>query len=157
MATKKLKATAVALVPQSQGDCANDIKVLGDLQRQFERTRGLMNDAIARITQEHQPELERLNGRIEALQHGVQLFCESHREALCGRGKTANLVTGEVSWRQRPPSVRIRGADTVVETLERNHLQRFVRVKKEPNKEAMLNEPDAVKGIAGMVPPRERG
>ena len=34
-------------------------------------------------------------------------------------GKTANLVTGEVAWRIRPPSVRITGADNVVETLQR--------------------------------------
>ena len=29
-------------------------------------------------------------------------------------------------------------------------LGRFVRVKNEPNKDAMLNEPDAVRGIAGI-------
>ena len=63
---------------------------------------------------------------------------------------TANLVTGEVSWRLRPPSVSIRGVDTVLETLLRMGLGRFVRVKNEPNKEAMLNEPEAVRGIAGI-------
>lgn len=29
-------------------------------------------------------------------------------------------------------------------------LERFVRSKDEPNKEAMLNEPEAVRGIAGI-------
>jgi phage host-nuclease inhibitor protein Gam len=38
----------------------------------------------------------------------------------------------------------------VLETLERMGLQRFIRTKQEPNKEAMLNEPDAVRGIAGI-------
>ena len=85
----------------------------------------------------------------------MQAWCEAHRAELCGEGdklgKTANLVTGEVSWRVRPPSVSIRGADTVLETLLRMGLGRFVRVKNEPNKEAMLNEPDAVRGIAGIT------
>ena len=64
--------------------------------------------------------------------------------------KTANLLPGELSWRQRPPSVTIRGVDTVLDSLLRMGLGRFVRVKNEPNKEAMLNEPEAVRGIAGI-------
>ena len=55
-----------------------------------------------------------------------------------------------MSWRQRPPSVSIRGVETVLETLLRMGLGRFVRVKSEPNKDAMLNEPEAVRGIAGI-------
>ena len=55
-----------------------------------------------------------------------------------------------MAWRQRPPSVSIRGVDAVMDTLLRMGLGRFVRVKNEPNKEAMLNEPDAVRGIAGI-------
>ena len=66
------------------------------------------------------------------------------------RTRMRELVTGEVSWRQRPPSVRITGADAVIETLKRMQLERFVRTKEEPNKDAMLNEPEAVRGIAGI-------
>lgn len=149
MATR-LKTKAAASVPQSRTDCADAIKVLGDLQRDFERTRATMNDQIAAITQQHQGDLDALAERIELLQQGVQLYCEAHREELCGKGKSANLITGEVSWRQRPPSVSIRGADSVLETLARMGLTRFIRSKQEPNKEAMLNDPDAVRGIAGI-------
>lgn len=154
MATKiKTKAVAVA-VPQSKGDCASDIRALGDLQREFERVRAAMNDRIAATTQEFQPLLEGLSTRIQALQQGIQTWCEANRVALCGEGdrlgKTANLVTGEVSWRQRPPSVTIRNADGVVQLLIEHDLQRFVRRKSEPNREAMLAEPDAVRGIPGI-------
>ena len=38
----------------------------------------------------------------------------------------------------------------MLETLLRMGLGRFVRVKNEANKEAMLAEPDAVRGIAGI-------
>ncbi|MBB4845017.1 phage host-nuclease inhibitor protein Gam [Paucibacter oligotrophus] len=150
MATR-IKAKAAVQVPQTKTDCAADIKLIGDLQRDFERQRAEMNDQIAEITKQYQPGLEALQGRLLVLQEGVQSFCEAHRETLCGKGKTANLVTGEVCWRQRPPSVSIRGADSVMDTLLRMGLGRFVRVKNEPNKEAMLNEPDAVKGIAGIA------
>lgn len=153
MATR-IKSKTIAAVPQSKDDCAASIRKIGDLQREFERHRAGMNDEIAAITQAHQPILSDLCARIEALQGGVQAWCEAHRVDLCGAGdklgKTANFVTGEVSWRIRPPSVSIRGAETVLETLLRMGLGRFVRVKNEPNKEAMLSEPDAVRGIAGI-------
>lgn len=154
MATR-IKSKTIAAVPQSRDDCAASIRKMGDLQREFERHRAAMNDEIAAITQAHQPVLSDLTVRIEALQGGVQAWCEAHRVDLCGEGdklgKTANFVTGEVSWRIRPPSVSIRGAETVLDTLLRMGLGRFVRVKNEPNKEAMLNEPDAVRGIAGIT------
>ncbi|MDD2711397.1 MAG: host-nuclease inhibitor Gam family protein [Simplicispira sp.] len=153
MATRIKNKTLVS-VPQSKNDCAESIRLIGDLQRDFERERAAMNDDIAAITQRHQPVLAALTQRIEALQSGVQAWCEAHRVTLCGEddklGKTANLVTGEVSWRQRPPSVSIRGVEAVLETLQRTGLVRFIRAKNEPNKEAMLAEPDAVRGIAGI-------
>lgn len=152
--TTRLKAPTLTAVPQSKTDCAAHIKDLGDLQREFERQRAEMNDAIAEIAKRYQPELEQLTQRIETLQQGVQAWCEAHRMDLCGEndklGKTANFVTGTVAWRQRPPSVSIRGADTVLETLERMGLGRFVRNKPEVNKEAILHEPEAVRGIAGI-------
>ena len=44
----------------------------------------------------------------------------------------------------------IRAVDNVLETLKRLGLSRFIRVKEEPNKEAMLAEPEAVAGLAGV-------
>ena len=153
MATR-LKAPTLRTVPQSKTECAEYIRLAGDLKREFERHRSAMNDAIADITQEYQPILEALTKRIEATQEGVQAWCESHRVDLLGEndklGKTANFVTGTVQWRVRPPSISVRGADAVIENLQRLGLARFVRSKDEINKEAMLNEPDAVRGIAGV-------
>lgn len=153
MATR-LKAPTLRTVPQNKDECAQFIRSTGDLQREFERNRADMNDAIATITQQYQPVLEQLTQRIDAMQEGIQAWCEAHRVELCGEndklGKTANFVTGTVAWRQRPPSVSIRGADTVMETLERMGLGRFVRNKPEVNKEAILHDPDAVRGIAGI-------
>lgn len=151
MATRLKTPAATAAVPQSKSDCATYIKHLGDVQREFERSRAEMNDAIANITKSFAPVLEAQSTRMLALQTGIQTWCEANRASLCiGPLKTANLVTGDVSWRLRPPSVSIRGADTVIETLQRMGLERFVRTKEEVNKEAMLNEPDAVRGIAGV-------
>lgn len=151
MATK-LKTKAQVYAPQTQTDCAADIKKLGDLQRQHARTAADMNDEIAAITKRYQPKLDAFAERITVLQEGVQTYCEARRDELTSNGKTktANLITGEVQWRQRPPSVAVRGAEAVLDALKRLGLQRFVRTKEEINKEAILNEPDAVRGVAGI-------
>lgn len=149
----KVKAQAAAYVPQTRDDCASDIRKLGDLQREISRCEIAMNDAIAAITAQHQPALDAYREQAKALTTAIQTWCEANRDALTDGGKVkfANLITGEVSWRQRPPSVRITQSDAVLETLQRLGLDRFVRVKEEINKEAILNEPDAVRGVAGIT------
>lgn len=149
----RLKTLALAeLPPQNREECAAWIRDLGDLQRNLARLETQMNDEIAAITQSYQPRIEALKEQIAAKQTGIHTWAEAHRDLLTehGRTKTANLVTGLVQWRLRPPSVSIRGVETVLENLKRLGLTRFIRVKEEPNKEAMLNEPDVVRGIAGV-------
>ncbi len=154
MATKsKLKSTASKVeIPQTREQCAAMIKRLGDAQRQFEASRAEMNTAIADITQRYQPVLAFEDSEIVALQKGIQTWCEANRVSLCPKDiKSANLVTGEVAWRIRPPSVRVTGADSVIETLRRLGLVQFIRTKDEINKDAILNDPQAVTGVAGIA------
>ncbi|HCX7536833.1 TPA: host-nuclease inhibitor Gam family protein, partial [Escherichia coli] len=128
-------------------------KRIGDLQREASRLETEMNDAIAEITEKFAARIAPIKTDIETLSKGVQGWCEANRDELTngGKVKTANLVTGDVSWRVRPPSVSIRGMDAVMETLERLGLQRFIRTKQEINKEAILLEPKAVAGVAGIT------
>lgn len=154
MATaKRIKAKAQTYAPQTREDCIADIKKLGDIYRDRVREEADMNDAIAAITKRHSERLETLTDRIDTLQKGIQTWAEAHRDELTngGKVKSANLITGEVSWRQRPPSCTVRGAESVIETLKKLGLGRFVRSKEEVNKEAILNETDAVRGIAGVT------
>lgn len=149
MATR-LKKTAQVYACNSRDEAQAAIKQIGDLQREHARRTTVMNDAIAKITEAEAPQLDDLHKRIETLQAGVQTWCEANREQLCGKGKTANLITGEVSWRVRPPSVRVTGEESVIDLLKRMALGRFVRSKEGVNKEAILNEPDAVSGVPGI-------
>lgn len=155
MATRLKSPAKPVQVPQSKEECAAAIRQLGDLQRMRERQRADMNDLIAAVTQQHQPILSDLGARIDALFTGVQTWCEAHRQDLCGPGdklgKTANLVTGEVSWRQRPPKAVVRDAEGVMDELRVMGLEKFIRAKYEVNKEAVLADPDAVRGITGLT------
>lgn len=150
---KRIKSAAAVYVPQSKEDVTCDIRKIGDLQRELARVETAMNDEIGEITDRYAPQMDVLKRDLEVLQKGVQGWCEANRDELTNNGKTktANLVTGEVQWRNRPPSVSIRGADSVLETLLRLGLERFIRRKEEINKEAILNEPTAVAGVAGIT------
>lgn len=149
----RLKAKAQVYVPQTQDDAAADIRQIGDLARQKLRAMTEMNDAIAQITQNFQPRIDALNEQLKTLQEGVQAYCEAHRDELTdgGKVKTANFITGEVQWRQRPPSVSVRGQEAVIDLLKRLGLTAFIRSKEEVNKEAILNEPEKVRGVAGLT------
>ncbi|ATO34613.1 host-nuclease inhibitor protein Gam [Dickeya dianthicola] len=150
---KRLKAAAAQYVAQTKDEVIAGIKQLGDIQRELIRVETEMNDSIAEITASHSPTIEQLKAKMEELQSGIQTWCEAHRDELTNGGKVkfANLTTGEVQWRNRPPSVSIRGVESVIEFLKRQKLSRFIRVKEEINKDAILNEPTAVKNIPGIT------
>nr|WP_250146104.1 host-nuclease inhibitor Gam family protein [Escherichia coli] len=123
---KRIKAAAALWVPGTREEVIEGIRLLGDAQRELVRAETEMNDAIGDITARYAPLTESLKKRMAELQSGIQTWCEAHRDELTGNGKVkfANLTTGEVQWRNRPPSVSIRGADNVIELLRRLGLER---------------------------------
>jgi phage host-nuclease inhibitor protein Gam len=148
----RTKRTAAPFVCQSRDETVESIKRLGDAQRALARLQSLINDEIATITEREATRIQSLREQIEHLTNGIHGWCEANRAQLCvGGGKTANLVTGEISWRQRPPSVSVRAIDKVISTLKALGLDRFLREKTEINKEAVLAEANAVAGIAGIT------
>ncbi|MEC9342674.1 MAG: host-nuclease inhibitor Gam family protein, partial [Pseudomonadota bacterium] len=49
-----------------------------------------------------------------------------------------------------PPRVTVRGQDAVIEALRAIGLGRFIRIKEEVNREALLAEPDVARSVAGI-------
>ena len=154
MATKKLKTKAlVTQAPQSREQVIEHIRTIGDLTRQRTRLAATMNDGIAALQEQYAQEADPINERIEALQAGVHVWCEANRAALTDNGKVkyADFVTGTVKWRAGRESVGLRKVEAIIEALKRHGLQRFIRVKEEVNKDAILADKQAVAGIAGIT------
>jgi phage host-nuclease inhibitor protein Gam len=154
MAAKKtrIKQTAMIAVPQSHDDCAADINTIGRLSREITVTQAAMNDEISAITDRYTDLFTPLQDEVKSLTAGVQSYCEANRDDLTmgGKTKTGQFVTGTVQWRKKPASVAVKGVESVITALKKFKLDRFVRVKEELNKEAILNEPTAIAGIAGL-------
>lgn len=148
----RLKKPAVAVaVPGNAADASNAIARIGIEQRELARIEAAMNDELAVIKERWEAQAEPHRKAIADTSQGVQIWCEAHRgELLKGDAKTATFPAGEVQWRVRPPSCRVTGAEAVLDLLRRLGLGRFIRSKEEINKEAILNEPEAVTGVPGI-------
>lgn len=151
--TRIKSQAAPVFVPQTRDQVAEAIREIGSRQRELARLTADMNDELARVKEQWEALAEPHKKRVETLTQGVQIWCEANRDALTqgGKVKTAVFTTGEVAWRLRPPSVGVRGAEAVLDALRRLGLSRFIRTKEEVNKEAILNEPAAVQGVAGIT------
>lgn len=151
-ATRLKQAAPLHPVPQSRDEVNEAIRLIGIAQRERAHITANMNDLMAAIKEEYETQAQPHKEQIERLSAGVHTWCEANRDQLTQNGKVkyASLPAGEIKWRTRPPSVSIRAAEAVLETLRRLGLDRFIRSKEEVNKEAMLAEPDAVSGIAGV-------
>lgn len=149
----RMKSDTFAVRYQTREEVEIAIKQIGDLQRELARQEIAQNDEIGAITEKYAPKLAALNEQIEPMRQAVQAWCESRRDELTqnGKTKTGSFNTGEVQWRQRPPSVGVRGLEDVLRRLRALGLTHFIRVKEEINKEAMLNEPEIASIVAGIT------
>ena len=149
---KLAKALAAPAVPQTRERVVEAIAEIGRLTRERVRIEADMNDQVAELKEVAEARAQPLAARIAALSEGVQTWCEAHRHELTqgGRTKTVALASGEVRWRVTPPKVLIKGMEAVLDALRRAGLERFIRAKEEPNKEAILAEPEAVAAIRGI-------
>ncbi len=87
----------------------------------------------------------------------MQTWAEANRQALTrqGKTKTVDLATGKVSWRLRPPSVTIRGAEAVLHWLEFSSpagegFGAFIRRSSSVDREAMLKDPALAAKVPGV-------
>lgn len=150
--TTRTKSAATGVpVPQSRDEAAAHLRLIGEQTRAILRLEAQMNDRLGVIKAEYEAKAAPLRDRVSSLQVGLQIWCEAHRDAITGGDKkSADLGTGVVKWRLRPPSVRITGVEQVIERLKQSGLGRYLREKIEVSKEAILAEPDEVRGIAGI-------
>lgn len=152
MAKAKAKAKA-APAAQSRDEVVELIGRMGDLSRQMAREEANYGDQAAELKTKFETIVEPLSAEFEAAQAKVQGWCEANRAAITreGRVKFAKFTTGEVKWRARPASVKIRGVDAVIELLKVDTLRHFLREKFEINRDALLAAPEAANAIPGVT------
>lgn len=153
MSAKRKTKVASFPVPQDRDECNTTIAMIGEARREVTRLDAEMNDAIEAIKARYKHEAAGFLALIDTGIRGVHAYCEANRAVLTndGKVKTHKFLAGVVNWRKRPPSVRIRGVEAVIERIQSLGLTRFLRTKVEINKDALLVEPAAAESIAGVT------
>lgn len=151
MAKRKVKREAVA-APQSLPEAHGFMQRLGELAREIDGHEIIMNNRIERIKTEALEKVASLEEELNACAEGLASYAEAHRDELTGGGsrKTVPFLSGVVMWRLPPTSVKISSVDKVLAELKRRGLTRFVRMKPEPDKEAMLRDQKAAEKVPGV-------
>lgn len=131
-------------------EAAAMVATIGAAMRERALIQAALDEAVANAKQQAETLAAPHVRTIGDLTRAVQLWAEANRAHLTqdGRTKTVALATGRIMWRLRPPSVRLANVSAVLVALNALNLDRFIRTRFEPNKEAMLAEPD----VAGAVP-----
>ncbi|MGP1606443.1 MAG: host-nuclease inhibitor Gam family protein [Moraxella sp.] len=151
MKNQTFKNQDVPKTCQNRSQAQAYIKAIGDNARRIARHTTKMNEELAKITAKYAERITPLQEMNAELETAVKIWCKTHKdELLTGDSKTANLITGEVSWRMGKASVVGKSTPELINRLERFGLYRFVRVKKELDKTAILKDPAAIADIEGV-------
>lgn len=153
MAKKKARKSQKEIkVPANLKTAVNYVQRIGELDQQAISVMQEAAAIIAQVKEAADKQVQEYEEQIEALVRGLYEFCKANRKELTNneQTKTISWPTGEVSWRMTPKSVKIRNVVQVIQTLERRRLHRFLRIKKEVDKQALLQEEETAVKIPGI-------
>ncbi len=154
MTKSKLRRPAeTARAPADRAEAEAMLARLGAIRRDLAVSAAALEEGVAAMKEAAETAAKPLAAEAEQLLRGLQLYAEANRAALTdgGRHKTVKLSSGELLWRLRPPSVRLRDVAAVIETLKAMGKDQFLRTKYEVNKEALLAAPAEAASIPGVT------
>ena len=143
----RMKTPAITVpAPQNIQEATALMRQLGELDSQIKRIEADLNDAIGALKEKAGTEVDPLKQRIKEITTAMQAWASANRNSLTegGKRKSFQLATGWIMWRNRPPSVGVRGKESVIQVLLERGLERFLHTTYEINKEAILAAEDRV-------------
>jgi phage host-nuclease inhibitor protein Gam len=143
------RAAAAVTVPQSQAEAAEALAAIGAAQRSLEVIQAALDEQVAALKAAAEAEAAPHRAVVEQRTRGLEVWAAANRGL--AKGKTITLPTGTLSWRVRPPAVRLSDVKAVLAELAVRGLTAFIRTKHEVDKEAMLAAPDVAASIPGVT------
>ena len=143
---------SVIPVPQNLDEAAKFLSFIGREQRKIDKIQTTLNEKIETLKEKTADDVKSHEEKISQLVEGLFAFAQSHRDELTdsGKRKTVKVPTGSFAWRWTPLAISISDIELVVAELKSRRLKRFIRVKEEPDKKAMLKELQVVRKIPGI-------
>lgn len=154
MTKKKAVAKRAAVpAPQNLNEAAEYVRQIGEAERAIDRANTDMNARIEEVKQPFVEEAKEHQQTLADLVEGLYAFANGRRAELTDQGerKTVTVPTGSFGWRVTPKSIGISDPGAVVKQLKALGLTRFLRVKVEPDKAAMLKEEEVAAAVEGVT------
>lgn len=144
--------TSRVVVPESLAQAADDQKSVGELLHAIQEKERACEKDIAQRRKQTADAIRPLEQEVYRLARGIHGFAQEHRKELTeGRRKTVLLPHGgSFVWYSTPAAVSIRDAKEVLAYLKLHRMKRFIRVKEEVDKEALLRERETAEEIPGV-------
>ncbi len=149
----RIKARAQE-VPQTREEADRLLGEIGALSREIERVEADLTDQVARLMDQAKAASSPLGEALKSKFAALTAWAEAHKgELLDGKRRSVGMTHGTIGWRMGTPAVKVaRGQEeTLVKTLLRLDLGRFLRTAVTLDKEAILKDPAAVEGIVGLT------
>ena len=147
------RAAETAPVPQNADQASALLAEIGEAQRQIEAAQAALDECVASAKVGAEAVVKPLQAAIALKTRGLEIWATANRDTLThgGKTKTIALPAGALFWRLAPPAVRIAKLEDAIEALRSKGLLRFLRMKTEVNKEALLAEPETAGAIPGIT------
>jgi len=147
----------VVSIPASTEEAAKWLGRIGILQRQIARVNMALDNTIQKIKQRAAERVMPRQEEVDSLAEGIFIFAQAHRKKLTEDEKRKTIVwpSGQILWRWTPFSVNFRKKEAAIEALKKAGLERFIRIEEEVNKEAILQEKEAIAEIKEITVSRK--
>ncbi len=133
--------------PKDREGAEELLQIITEAQTEIFRLNNIRQARVSEINREFASQTRPIDRYIHRVVSALHAF---HLES--GSGGLMRTRYGFVGIRTNPPHVSIRfKLKTVIRQLKEAGLDRFVRVTEDVNKRAILDEPEAVKGIRGIT------
>jgi len=139
--------------PKASSEVDDFIEAIAEFQKQEAKTIEEANEQIKRIGNRANRRVGLIRGRISKLAFLIRNYYVANKKELTSNGKlkVVKLLNGVFREYFTKRSVRLIGDESgAAEELEKAGLGRFVRIKKEIDKDAILRHPEKVAGIKSV-------
>lgn len=147
----------VTVVPKDRAELEQFVSRIRETEQEISRLENEVREEVLELVakinkfkKKAQAKAKPYEEKINELAKGVYIFAEGHRNELTDQGakKTVELAAGDkIKWYFTPPAVEVEEEEEALEELERRKLSQFIRTKKEIDKEAILREPEKIRGL----------
>lgn len=139
-------------IPKNLDEATKFLAQIGEEQRAIDMIQLDFNTKVEKLKAKTMVDVNPHQKKISQLVEGLFAYAEVHRDELTdgGKRKTLEVPTGIFGWRMTPPAVVLRDVKSILKNLKSLGLKRFIRIKEEVNKEAMLKEIDVAKTVKGV-------